>query len=189
MCEGIGVQSARIIEEQWKLTTARVDEWVQNDLLKLNWWILLALFVLTAYLWWKTVDKTRLNEMVLYTALIVLFIIVLDELGEELSLWYYTTDVIPLFPPLTAMDITSMPIVYMLVYQYFRTWKRFIIVTVAMAGVFCFVFEPIFVWSGVYKLLIWQSYYGFPIYIFIAAASKFIVQRICSVSYERQIPR
>lgn len=162
------------VEEQWRLTLARFDEWLQGDVLRFRWWILLALFALTAYLWWKKVDKTRLNEIMLFTALVIIFIIVLDELGEELSLWYYTTDMFPLFPPITAIDITCMPVVYSFVYQLAGTWKSFIIATVVMALVFCFVFEPIFVWAGVYKMLLWKSYYGFPIYVFIAVFSKFI---------------
>ena len=125
--------------------------------------------------------------MVLYTALIVIFIIVMDEIGEELSLWYYTIDLFPLFPPITAINITSMPLVYMLIYQHTKTWKSFLIATTIMAAVFCFIFEPIFVWGGIYKLLSWKSYYGFPLYIFIAVASKFIVGLIRSISSKKKI--
>lgn len=170
------------IEDQWHLTAARLSEWVQDELFGPDWWVLLALFLLTSYLWWKKADKQRLGELALHTAIIIIFILVLDELGEELCLWYYTVDLIPLFPPASAINIACLPFVYMLIYEHARTWKAFTIATVVMALVFCFIFEPIFVWSGVYKMLAWKSYYGLPIYIFIGMASKAIINLINSVS-------
>lgn len=173
--------------EQWKLICARYNEWLHDEVFSLRWWVLLVLFVLSAYLWWKKADKTRLAEITLYTSIIVIFIIALDELGEELSLWYYPVDLSFLFPPTTAIDITCMPLIYMLIYQRFNKWKGFVVATIVMATVFCFVFEPIFVWGGVYVKLNWKSYYGFPIYIFIAIASKFIVQMIYSRSARKKL--
>lgn len=173
------------VEEQWRLTVTRFGEWVQDELFSPNWWLLLFLFSLTIYLWWKKVDKTRLSEMVLYTSLIIIFVIILDELGDELSLWYYTVDIFPLFPPITAINISCLPLIYMLIYQYAKTWKSFIIATTVMALFFCFVFEPVFIWIGIYKLLTWKSFYGFPIYIFIALASKAALSVIKNSSSKR----
>jgi hypothetical protein len=175
------------IEEQWNLTLARFYEWLHDDLFHFMWWVLLVLVIATTYLWWKKVNKSRLSEIALYTFLIIIFIIVLDELGEELSLWYYTVDLICFFPPITAVDISSMPLIYMLIYQRFGSWKSFVVASIVMSAVFCFVFEPIFVWVGVYKMISWKSYYGFPIYIFIAIASKFIVNLICGISSKRKL--
>lgn len=166
------------VQAQWRLTLARIDEWFNGQLFNFNWWILLALFFINMFLWWKLADKRRMSELVLYTALVIIWVIVLDEIGEELSLWYYTADIIPLFPPITAIDVSCLPFLYMLIYQYAKTWKIFLIASVVMSVVFCFVFEPIFVWSGVYKMLAWKSWYGLPIYFFIGAASRFIMRRI-----------
>jgi len=169
---------------QWKLTTIRFEEWFESDLFTFNWWTMLVLFIICSYLWWKLTDKSRLKEIVLYTGLVIIMIIILDEFGEELSLWVYTTDIFPIFPPITAIDISCMPMIYSLIYQCFRTWKSFIIATIVMATVFCLVFEPIFVWSGIYIMLRWKSYYGFPIYISIALISKAAVNKAYYVSKE-----
>lgn len=175
------------VEEQWKLTCTRFDEWLKGDVLTFIWWVMLVMFIITAVLWWKLADKTRLNELFLYTAFIIIFIIVLDELGEELTLWYYTSNVLPVFPPITAIDISCMPLLYMLIYQRFRKWKSFIIATAIMSVVFCFVFEPIFVWTGIYKMLTWKSYYGLPLYAAIAVASKAAVNLINSISEKKKM--
>jgi hypothetical protein len=175
-----------VVQDQWQLTQTRIDEWLDGELFHLNWWILLALFALNLFLWWKLADKRRLGELLLYSALIVIWVIVLDELGEEMSLWYYTTDVIPLFPPITAIDISCLPILYMMIYQHTKKWKSFLIVTAIMSVIFCFVFEQIFIWSGIYKMLTWKSWYGLPIYFFIGVASRFIMQRVSDISFKAQ---
>ncbi|KPU44479.1 hypothetical protein OXPF_19730 [Oxobacter pfennigii] len=166
------------VQDQWRLTIARINEWLNAQLFKLNWWILLALFLINLFLWWKLANKNRMSELVLHSALVIIWVIVLDEVGLELSLWYYTADIIPLFPPLTAINISCLPLLYMLIYQYTKTWKIFLIASAVMSIVFCFVFEPIFVCSGVYKMLIWKSWYGLPIYFFIGVASRFMMRRI-----------
>lgn len=171
------------VEMQWQLALNRFDEWIKNDVFSFNWWLLLILFIICSYAWWKLTDKSRLNEIVLYTGLITIIIIVLDELGGELTLWYYTTNILPLFPPITAIDFSCMPLLYSLIYQHFRNWKSFTLATIVMATVFCFVFEPIFVWGGIYHMLSWKSFYGFPIYISMALISKFVVSKIYLVSY------
>lgn len=159
-------------ELQWQLTSARFEEWFQNDLFHFKWWILVSLYLLCAYIWWKTVDKRRLREIVLYTAIIILIILTLDELGEELTLWDYLVDVFPLFPPISAIDFSCLPLVYSLIYQHFRTWKSFTIASFMMAVIFCFVCEPIFVFAGIYQPLTWKYYYGLPIYFTMAISTK-----------------
>jgi len=150
----------------------RFEEWMQNDLFHFRWWLLIALYILCTYIWWKTVDKSRLMEIVLYTAMIVIIILTLDELGEELTLWDYPVDIFPLFPPISAIDFSCMPLVYSLIYQRFRTWKSFTAASLAMAVIFCFICEPVFVFSGIYQTLTWKYYYGLPIYFAMAIGVK-----------------
>jgi hypothetical protein len=156
----------------------RYEEWLQNDLFHFKWWLLLALFILSAYGWWKVVDKSRLVEIALYTALISIIALVLDELGEELTLWDYPIDLIPLFPPITSIDLASLPIAYSIIYQYFNPWRKFIIATTFMAAIFSFILEPLFVWGGIYQTITWKYYYGFPIYIALAICTKAVINKL-----------
>lgn len=169
------------VEVQWQLTVARFDEWIKNSVFSFTWWLLLGLFLICVYTWWKLIDKSRLTEIILYAGLIIITILLLDELGEELILWYYPMDLFPLFPPITAIDLACIPSVYSFIYQCFRTWKSFIIATIIMSAIFCFVFEPIFVWMGLYQMIKWKSYYGFPIYVAMAIIAKVVVSKIYSI--------
>lgn len=168
-----GLQDAAVL--QWRLTCVRFEEWLQNDVFRFRWWLLVILYILCVCIWWKTVDKSRLKEIALYTSIIIIIILTLDELGEELALWDYPVDIYPLFPPISAIDFSCMPLVYSLIYQHFRTWKSFAIASLTMAVIFCFILEPVFVWSGIYQTLIWKYYYGLPIYFAMALGTKGLV--------------
>ncbi len=170
--------TASAIEVQWHLTCNRFAEWTREDIFHFRWFFLLALFIISGYIWWKMLDKSRLNEIFLYTAFITIITLVLDELGEELSLWDYPVDIFPIFPPLTAVDLASLPIIYSLIYQYFGTWKKFITATVIMAVIFCFVLEPILVWVKIYQTITWKYYYGFPIYSLMAIFTRAVVLKV-----------
>lgn len=170
------------IELQKLLTAIRIDEWLREDLFHFRWWFLLGLFIFSILGWWKLVDKRRLPEVSLYAALTTFVTLAMDEYGEELARWDYPTDVFPIFPPLTAIDLASLPMIYSLIYQYFGGWKTFMKATIVMAAIFSFVFEPILVWGGFYQLLKWKYYYGFPIYIIMALLIRWIVVTIYDIA-------
>jgi hypothetical protein len=99
-------------------------------------------------------------------------ILILDEVGEELALWDYPVDIFPLFPPISAINLSCLPFLYSLVYQFFGTWKSFLIASAVMALFSCFIFEPLFALAGMYQLLAWKSYYGLPLYFAIGVGAK-----------------
>lgn len=168
---------------QWKLTAMRFSEWFHEELFTVRWWALLVLMAASVFLIWKLSDKERLMETTLYITIVTLFVIVLDEVGEEMGLWYYPIDVFFMFPPTTAVNISSIPLAYMLIFQWFRNWKSFTVATILMSALFCFAVEPIFVRSGIYVMLRWKSYYGLPIYAFIAFAAKAAVHLVFARSW------
>jgi hypothetical protein len=170
------------VEIEWKLTVTRFEEYIHTEIFHIRWWFLFGLFVVCVYIWWKLIDKSRLSEILLYTLIITLIILILDELGEELTLWDYPVDIVPLFPPISAINLSCLPAVYSIFYQLFRTWKSFIIASILMVLVFCFIAEPFFVWAGVYQMIKWKSYYGLPIYFFIAIIAKAVVSKIYSIA-------
>ena len=98
------------VELQWELTASRFEEWLKNELFHFKWWILLCVFILSVVIWWKCIDKSRLSELVLCAGIVCIFVLVLDELGEELALWEYPVKIFPLFPPISAIDLASLPL-------------------------------------------------------------------------------
>lgn len=63
----------------------------------------------------------------------------------------------------------------------FFHWKSFILASIVMSIIFCFILEPAFIWIGVYQPITWKVYYGFPIYAFMSIAVKVLVNKIYSI--------
>lgn len=170
--------------KQWSY--ARIDNWLDTDFNTFSWWFEVVLAIIALLVWWRLVDKKRLLELTFYGFVVMTISIWLDQVGYELGIWYYPVDLIPVFPPSTAIDYVVLPVVYALVYQYCLSWKSFLIATVLMAGVFSFVLEPLLAKFGFYVIVKWSSFYSFPIYIAIAIVMKALVEKMKAIIASHQ---
>lgn len=170
--------------KQWSY--ARIGNWLDTDFNTFSWWFEVVLAIIALLVWWRLVDKKRLLELTFYGFVVMTISIWLDQVGYELGIWYYPVDLIPVFPPSTAIDYVVLPVVYALVYQYCRSWKSFLIATVLMAGVFSFVLEPLLAKFGFYVIIKWSSFYSFPIYIAIAIVMKALVEKMKAIMASHQ---
>lgn len=166
------------MEVQEHLTSLRIDEWLQEDVFHFRWWVLIVLLTVAIFVWWKMVDKKRLPEIMLYAALTTFLTMGLDEIGEELTLWDYPTDIVPIFPPLAGINLATLSMIFSLIYQYFGTWKRFLVATVITAAVFSLILEPILAWVKLYQLLTWKYYYSFLMYTAMAISVRLVTIKI-----------
>jgi len=167
-----------LIEMERAFTKARIEDWIHYDLFSYQWWMLVAVLIIPWFIWWKYVDKKRLLEISLYGAFVLLVVSYLDGILTELIFWAYKYKLVPIWPRLIAADFTALPVIYMMVYQYFREWKSFLIVTTIIAGAFAFIGEPFLQWVGIYKHFSWKHIYSFPIYIAIPAFLKWVVDKM-----------
>jgi len=163
------------------LTYARIDNWIDTDFNTFGWWLQIALLVIALSVWWKLVDKKRLLELTFYGFAIMTVSIWLDEVGYELGIWYYPIDLIPVFPPSTAIDYVMLPVIYTLVYQYCISWRSFIISVSILAGVFSFILEPLLEKFGFYVPICWKYYYGFPVYMAVGILMKLSVEKLKTI--------
>lgn len=159
-----------------QLTELRQQYWSHYDLFSAQWWFLLVLFIVPWVVWWRLVDKTRLKDIVWFGIATSYLIFFLDHVGYELNLWIYPHKIIRFIPESSAYDLGILPVLHMLVYQYYRTWRSFLIANTIMAAVFVAVCEPVSVWLGLYKLLHWKYIYSFPLYIIKVAFMKWLLQ-------------
>lgn len=166
------------VEIQKYLTSLHIEEWLRDDVFHFKWWVLLCLMIVAVLLWWNKLDKSRLPETCLYAALTTIIVMGIFEWGNELTLWDFPVDIIPIFPPLSSINLISLPLIYSLTYQYFKTWKAFFIAAAIISVVVCFIIEPMLAWAGLYQLLHWKHYYGFPIYALMAISIKVVVDKI-----------
>lgn len=167
---------------QRQLTAIHIERWLREDVFTFRWWLLLVLLTLSLYLWWKIVDKKRLPEIMLYTMLTMIVVMAKVEYGQELTLWDYPTDILPIFPPLTSIELISMPLIYSLVYQFFRGRKSFIWATLITTAIVCFILEPLMAWGELYELLHWEYYLNYPLYAAMAIGVGAVVNKISAIT-------
>jgi hypothetical protein len=170
------------VEIQRQLTSMHIDEWMRDDIFHFRWWLLLILLTASIFIWWKAIDKSRLPEILLYAALTTIIAMAINEYGEELTLWDYPVDIIPIFPPLSSINLISLPLIYSITYQRFKGWKNFIRATLIITCVICFIIEPLLVWGEFYQLLKWKHYFSYPIYAATALCIRFVVIKIYAVT-------
>lgn len=171
-----------IINLQKQLTNLEHQYWMDNVVFTFNWWVLLCIFIAPWLIWWKLVDKRRIREILLYGFIIMVLSSVLDDIGVSSLLWAYPYQLLQILDRLNAIDLTVLPIMYMLIYQYFYKWNSFLIAHVLLALFSAFVAEPILVQMNIYMPLLWKSVYSFPIYILIAVVVKLFTDKINKVS-------
>lgn len=172
------------VEIQRHLTALHIDEWLKEDLFHFRWWLLIFLIIVIFIVWWIMLDKSRLLEICLYAALATILFMGVQEYGEELTLWEDLNDVIPIFPPLSSINLICLPLIFSLVYQHYKKRDSFILAAIIASAAICFIIEPLLTLGGYYVLLKWQYYYSFPLYAAVAIGVRLIVIKIFAVTRE-----
>jgi len=156
----------------------RDDIFFEHVLFSYQWWILLFIIVGLWILWGVIVDKNRIVSILLVGLLTSIIAIVLDDIGLNLMLWDYPYWITPFTSRMDPVNIAIIPVSYMLVYQYMRTWKAYAIMLV-MASLFAtFIAEPIFIKLNMYLILQWKYWYSLPFYIAIGISAKWFVDKL-----------
>ncbi|MCB2296064.1 hypothetical protein LGK95_21680 [Clostridium algoriphilum] len=55
----------KIIELRKQIFTIQYNQWMNNTLFSLKWWIILIIAIIYWVIWWKLVDKKRFKEIAL----------------------------------------------------------------------------------------------------------------------------
>ena len=172
-----------ILEYVKLLYQSSFQNWIDNVVFTPRWWIILGLLVVPWIVWYRLVYKKRIIEMLAYGLVMSGIILLIDEVGCELTLWTYPVKLIPIFPRLMAISSSLAPTVYMLLYQYFPKWKAFIIANIILSLVFSFILEPILVWMNLYDLVTWKYINSVPTYLFAAILLKLFAEKIKRIQH------
>lgn len=171
--------SYEVIREVHKeLGAMKLEYWIQHDLFSYQWWLLVILLIVPWIVWWRFVDRNKISQILLFGSLLMILVMMLDDFGVESHLWSYPYQLFNLMPRLISIDQGIIIIAHMFLYQFFPKWKKFLIANTVMAILFTFIFEPIVVWIGIYKLENWRYIYSLPIYIMKATLIKWLVDEV-----------
>ncbi|MFA9560407.1 CBO0543 family protein [Evansella sp. AB-rgal1] len=175
-----------IIDLRIEIRDMVIDYWLYDTLFSFNWWFLLITTIATFVIWLIVLDKSRLLEIMTFGLLIGTIVFVLDTIGITLVLWSYPDKLIPLIPPILEIHKIHIPIIYMIIYQYFHSWKTYSIVLVITSAIFAFVLEPITNWLGIYEIYHWKYTYSFPIYFILGVWMKWTITKVIRLEKSRK---
>jgi hypothetical protein len=174
-----------MLELQEKMTDLDIASWLEHDFLSPEWWLQLAMFIIPWLIFARLAKREQLPELALYGSWVLILAESLDHIGYELGFWYYPAELAPLFPRFEEVNLSALPVIYMLVYQYFPAWKQFAIAITVTAVLFTLAAEPALVGLGLYVPLHWKFYYGLPIYVVIGILLKWFVAQLFRLAGRR----
>lgn len=154
----------------------KTEYWLSENVFTLSWWILSVTSLCLLIVWIIILDKKRIMEIITYGFFVGTIAILADIAGFWLGLWQYPITITPLHLPIEIHRL-QMPIIYMLFYQYFKTWKVFTIAAIVNAFVFSFLLEPLLVWLQIYEPYHWKYTYSFIAYFVIAIVMKWLINK------------
>ncbi|MEN2765811.1 CBO0543 family protein [Ornithinibacillus xuwenensis] len=158
-----------------------IDGWLQYDLFTFDWWLLVIFFILPWIVWIKLVDRNRMVEIFLFGMFIIKITTITDILGTELDFWQYPTSLLPMFPRAFPFDISMVPVAFMLIYQFFTTWKTYTYALLTMATIYAFVGEPFCVWKRLVIYPNWNYFYSFIFYLVVGTAIRAFIIKLKSL--------
>ncbi len=170
-----------IIELRRRLFSIEYSMWTDNMLFTLKWWILVTFMLVMWYVWWKIVDKSRLTEISLVGTITGLVSTLLNTTGIELTLWAFPNQLFGAVRGVNILDLTMIPITYMIIYQICSKWKTYMILVFIFALLGSFVGQPLFKALKLYDPVNWRYIYSFPVYLFIGVIVKLIASKIKNV--------
>jgi|SRR5690625_1475687 len=167
---------SEVIELLKQYRDIKWEHWLHESLFSFSWWVLFITSVVALVVWLIILDKKRIFEIIMYGFFVTTIAVMADGLGISLLLWSYPTTLTP-GPAIIEIHKIQMPIIYMLIYQYFTRWKPFFIASTINAFIFAFIFEPILVWLHIYETYHWEHIYSFLPYIAIAVVFKGLIHK------------
>ncbi|MBO7746907.1 hypothetical protein I8J29_22060 [Paenibacillus sp. MWE-103] len=158
------------------LINEKVRLWYDITLFSAYWWFDLALSVLPWVLW-LVLRKRESEDRLLYGGLFIMTAaVILDILGDQLGLWYYRYNLIPIVPSYFPWDMTLMPVTVMFLLQIkpaFNPYVKALVFALATS----YIGEPIFRWMQVYVMSHWEYYYSVPIQVVLYLTAHYMTRR------------
>lgn len=169
---------AELINIQLHYFHLEQEIWMKEHVFSYQWWFLVLLTIIPWIFWWKIVDKKRVPEIISFGIIISMLSANMDMMGISFQAWHYPIKLHWTFSTPTApFDISLLPVIYMICYQYGNNWKSFII-GVLLISLFFTLGEYVFKFMGIYKENTWKSIYSLPIYSLNAMFARWLIRRL-----------
>jgi hypothetical protein len=158
-----------------ELHQAVYAHWAAEELFSPRWWAMVIVILFSYGLCFKLLDESRYTQIMLFGSLMAVSMGVIDTIGASYVLWSFKVRLLPIIPSLFLIDLTIIPLYYMLVYQYTSTWKEFTAWNVVASGVISLVVFPLMAIANIVQLINWKYVYFWPIIFFVGLLSRGVI--------------
>lgn len=169
--------SSKLFELSKAHSELSLQHWLHYEFLTWQWWGKIIYLIIPIILLYKVLDRKRALEIVSYGLIISLMSTIIDTIGVSFLLWEYPIRLLPT-GFFAVHDLVVIPITTMLVYQFFPSWKSYIIINTILSAIGAFIVEPIYMILKVYHPINWPHRYSFLLYIVMVIICKLIIDKL-----------
>lgn len=167
-----------IIELKKLLEQVNSDYWLTHTFLNWEWWLLLVLTIIPWLVIWKVMDKERTYEILTYGFLLASLTMIVDNIGSSLVWWDYPNQLDPVSLPLFPADVSIVPCAMMVVYQYFKTWRSYVVAMLGLALFAAYIGEEIFILMDFYTRISFKAYHTVIFFMVAGILGKWFVEKV-----------
>jgi hypothetical protein len=139
----------------------------------LEYWIMATILVVPLLFLLVKIDKSKIFLICFYGYTFHVVLAYGDIYGMNAGYWHYPFQLIPSLPSL-SIDASIFPVTFMLIYQWtLNSNKKYYLYSIIACGGYAFVFKPLLVALGLFRLYDWVNYlYLFIGYFLISIVAK-----------------
>ncbi|CAM4329550.1 CBO0543 family protein [Paenibacillus tarimensis] len=125
-----------------------------------QFWLSAAFMLIPLVVVYLYIDRSKVFHIGFFGYNVHTWFSHVDTFGVIHGLWEYPYQVIPFAPVSFMLDVSLVPVTYMLVYQWAINHgkSRYLCLTLLSAG-FAFIFKPIMTSIGLFRLHEWMNYF------------------------------
>lgn len=159
-----------------ELIDQKIQIWADHVVFSGLWWMGVGLSIIPWIIWF-VIRKKESTDRLFYVGFYVMTLsVVLDILGDQMGLWHYRFNVIPVLPTYFPWDVTLMPVMIMILIQVkpnMNPWLK----AIFFAVITSYLAEPFFDWLEVYEPIQWRFSYSVPIQLAIYMSAHYLSKR------------
>lgn len=140
-----------------------------------QFWVVLAFFILPLIAIFFLIDRRKALLIGFYGFNIHVWFTYIDTIGGASNLWFYPYKIFPFFTTSFALDVSFIPVVFMLVYQWTINHKKnYYLYSFLLCVFLTFIFKRILIDLKLFQLVKANYFHLLIGYLGIALVSKLI---------------
>ncbi|MDC3415837.1 CBO0543 family protein [Aquibacillus salsiterrae] len=169
----------KIIQNKKEAIELHNNYWLSEVVYSYQWWLIITLLIVPWILWFILTDRSRKKKQLIVGLIVMIVSYLMDQIGSAMLLWHYPYTLTPLersvFDP---VDLSVLPVSYMLIYQYFTKISSYLTVAVLFSFCAAFIGGNLAEAIHVYDIINWQHIFSVPIYFSMFVLLRLIVKKL-----------